>query len=63
VVERVAQHRHCRECRTAVPPREEFCSDACREAFVGKLARKRRQLLMLYLGSVVVLVLAVLFLR
>lgn len=63
MVERIVQHRHCRECGGTVPPREEFCDEACRGVFVARMTRKRRQLLTLYGFGVAVLVLALLYLR
>jgi predicted nucleic acid-binding Zn ribbon protein len=59
--ERLPQHKHCLNCGRAVSPSKEFCTEECETERIGMLRRKRRQLLILYVGSVVVLLLAVIF--
>ena len=59
--ERLAQHKHCLTCGKAVSPKVEYCSEECETERMNTLKKKRKQLLILYIGSVVILILAVLF--
>ncbi|TET90572.1 MAG: DUF2116 family Zn-ribbon domain-containing protein [Methanomassiliicoccales archaeon] len=59
--ERLPQHKHCLNCGRAVSASKDFCSDDCEEDRIGMLRRKRRQLLILYVGSIIVLLMAVIF--
>ncbi|MCS7146454.1 MAG: DUF2116 family Zn-ribbon domain-containing protein [Nitrososphaerota archaeon] len=48
---RIPDHRHCIVCGRPVPPKEEICSDECRNVYEGRLRRERRTrifLLILY---------------
>ena len=59
--ERIPQHRHCRECGKAFAGEGKFCSDECRERSESEIARKKRQLTLLYVLSVVILIAAVVY--
>lgn len=61
MVERVAQHRHCRHCDRAIPIEQEYCSEACEREHETLLKSKRRQLLVLYAAAVLLVILVVLF--
>lgn len=65
MVERIVQHRHCKECGKVVVREEEFCDDDCETTYKTRLRRKARQLLWIYVGSIVAIVLltALAFLR
>jgi predicted nucleic acid-binding Zn ribbon protein len=56
--ERLPQHKHCLTCGRAVSPKDEYCSEACERERMDTLNRKKRQLLMLYAVSVVVVIVA-----
>ncbi len=60
MAEKLLQHKHCVYCRRAIKPSEEFCSSDCKEDHKEMLKRKRKQLLTLYIGSVLVVIVLVL---
>jgi len=39
---RIVDHRHCKICGKAIPPNQEFCSEACRSISERMEARQRR---------------------
>jgi predicted nucleic acid-binding Zn ribbon protein len=53
--ERIAQHRHCRTCGKAFVGDDPYCGVECSGASKDKLAKKKRQLLILYAISFVIL--------
>lgn len=57
--ERLPQHKHCLSCGKAISPSKEYCNDECKQTRIDLIKKKRRQLLMLYAVSVIVVVLAV----
>lgn len=57
MVERLVQHRHCMGCGRAIPAKDVFCTEDCENAHKKRLRRKKNQLLLLYIGSIVILVL------
>lgn len=59
--ERLVQHKHCLTCGRAISAREEYCSEECEAERISTLRKKKKQLLILYIGSVIVLLLAVIF--
>ena len=58
--QRIAQHRHCRNCGKAFVGEGRYCSETCEESNLGTLKRKKRQLLLLYVVSVLIMIGAVL---
>ncbi|HDP97289.1 MAG TPA: DUF2116 family Zn-ribbon domain-containing protein [Euryarchaeota archaeon] len=48
MVERIPQHRHCRNCEKAIPADREFCNDACETEHESALKSKKRQLQFFY---------------
>lgn len=56
--ERLPQHKHCIACGRAVSPKDEYCSESCEQERTDILAKKKRQLLLLYAISVGVVVVA-----
>jgi predicted nucleic acid-binding Zn ribbon protein len=56
--ERLPQHKHCYTCGKAVSPKDEYCSDDCERERFEMLAKKKRQLLLLYAISVGVVIVA-----
>jgi predicted nucleic acid-binding Zn ribbon protein len=60
-VAELLQHRHCLQCGRAIPSGEDYCSDECKETRETLLQKKRRQLLYLYVGSVITMLLVIFF--
>jgi predicted nucleic acid-binding Zn ribbon protein len=58
--ERIAQHRHCRACGKAFVGDDPFCGEECRGTNEDKLAKKKRQLLILYGISFAILLIVLL---
>ncbi|MCJ2520719.1 MAG: DUF2116 family Zn-ribbon domain-containing protein [Candidatus Thermoplasmatota archaeon] len=58
--QRLLQHKHCVTCGKAVPLTEEFCSEECDSSHSQVLGRKKRQLMFLWIGAIVVLIIAML---
>lgn len=52
-MERYLPHKHCPECGVAIGVKEEYSSKECERAHKDRLAVKKRQLLWLYFGGVV----------
>jgi predicted nucleic acid-binding Zn ribbon protein len=59
--ERIAQHRHCRQCGKAFVGIEPFCTPECKGAHNSNLQRKKKQLTLLYVITFVILILALVF--
>ena len=60
MVERLVQHKHCRQCGRAVPGKDIFCSKDCENDHKRMLKKKKNQLLLLYVSSFVILILILL---
>jgi predicted nucleic acid-binding Zn ribbon protein len=54
--QKIAQHRHCRSCGKAFVGEKRYCSDECEKGNQETLKRKKRQLLLLYIVSVIIMV-------
>ena len=52
-MERVAPHKHCPECGAAIAVKEEYDSKECERTHKAGLAAKKRQLLYIYFGGLV----------
>jgi len=61
MVEKVGQHRHCRNCERAIPFKDEFCGDECESDWKTKMTSKKRQLIYFY-GLMVFIMVAAIFL-
>lgn len=59
VVERIPQHKHCGECGKAIQADERYCSEECRQRHETKVQGRKRQLLMLYIGSFIIFVIVI----
>ncbi len=59
MVERVAQHKHCRSCERAVPIKQDFCDEECETEWKGKMGSKKRQLTFFYIIMVIIMILAI----
>ena len=54
--QKIAQHKHCRSCGKAFVGDDRYCSEGCEEGNEKKLKGKKRQLLILYVISVIILI-------
>ena len=59
MVERIAQHRHCKECDKAIPYKDKFCDEKCEKEWKQRMQTKRRQLMYFYMAMVAILIIAV----
>jgi predicted nucleic acid-binding Zn ribbon protein len=59
--ERIPQHRHCKQCGKAFVGDGEFCSEDCQHTGGDLLAKRKKQLIILYLITFVILILALLW--
>jgi predicted nucleic acid-binding Zn ribbon protein len=57
--DKIAQHKHCRECGKAFVGEDRFCSEECGGSNKTVIQKKKRQLTMLYVVSFVVLIIAI----
>jgi predicted nucleic acid-binding Zn ribbon protein len=62
LVERVAQHRHCRNCEKAIQYKDEFCDEKCETEWKTKMGAKKKQLIYFYGLMVAIMIIAILFL-
>ncbi len=60
MVERIPQHRHCSGCGKAFTGKDPYCSEPCQLEKEGEVKAKKKQLLMLWGLSGVVLIIALL---
>jgi predicted nucleic acid-binding Zn ribbon protein len=54
--QKIAQHKHCRACGKAFVGEKRYCSEECETGNVQTLKRKKRQLLILYVVSVIIMI-------
>lgn len=59
---KLVDHRHCKICAKAIPPNEEFCSEACRMKFEEWQRKERRGRYVLYIIYAVIMAALFLFL-
>ncbi len=55
-VDRIPQHRHCKNCDKAIPYKGKFCDDACENDYRTRTSSEKKKLYLFYAISVVVLV-------
>ncbi len=58
LVERIAQHRHCKNCDKAIPYKDKFCEENCEAEHKAKMKAKKSQLLYFYAMMVGIFILA-----
>jgi len=58
LVEKVAQHKHCRHCERAIPPKDEFCGEECETEWKTSMKKKKSQLTYFYAIMVILMILA-----
>lgn len=56
--EKIPQHRHCSQCNKAFIGEDRYCSEECSRTASDRLRKRKRQLLLLYVVSFIVLVIA-----
>ncbi|HNU35824.1 MAG TPA: DUF2116 family Zn-ribbon domain-containing protein [Methanomassiliicoccales archaeon] len=54
--QKIAQHRHCRSCGKAFVGDDRYCSEECEKGNEETLRKKKRQLLTLYVVSVIIMI-------
>jgi len=54
--QKIAQHRHCKACGKAFVGDGRYCSEECEKGNEQAMRKKRRQLLTLYIASVIILI-------
>ena len=59
IKDKIAQHKHCRDCGKAFVGEDRFCSEECRGSNKTVVQKKKRQLMMLYVVSFIVLMIAI----
>ncbi len=59
--EKLPQHKHCFSCGKAILASEEFCDDDCKQQHIAVVKRKRRQLLLLWVVSMTIIGIVLLF--
>jgi predicted nucleic acid-binding Zn ribbon protein len=59
--DKIAQHRHCRQCGKAFVGIEPFCSDECKASHKSIIQKKKKQLTVLYVVTFIILILALIF--
>jgi predicted nucleic acid-binding Zn ribbon protein len=59
LVERIAQHRHCKNCDKAVPYKDEFCDSNCENDWKTKMRKKKNQLTYFYVIMVIIMIMAI----
>lgn len=58
MTEKIPQHRHCATCNRAFVGEGRYCSEECGTTSIANLKKRKRQLLILYAISVLVLIAA-----
>ncbi len=59
MVERIGQHRHCRNCEKAIPYKDQYCDDKCETEWKTKMSKKKNQLMYFYVVMVIIMIFAV----
>jgi predicted nucleic acid-binding Zn ribbon protein len=54
--QKIAQHKHCRSCGKAFVGEIRYCSEECEKGNEQTLKKKKRQLLILYVVSVIIMI-------
>jgi predicted nucleic acid-binding Zn ribbon protein len=58
MVDRIAQHRHCKNCEKAIPYGEKYCDEKCEKEHKAELQAKKKQLTYFYLLMVAMFIAA-----
>lgn len=57
--EKIPQHRHCSKCGKAFIGESRFCSEECQAVSKDTLKKRKRQLILLYAVSLIVLLVVI----
>jgi len=57
-VERIAQHRHCKNCDKAIPYKDKFCDEECENTFKTSASSEKKKLYYFYILMVAIFVAA-----
>jgi predicted nucleic acid-binding Zn ribbon protein len=60
MVERIPQHKHCRNCDKAVPADKQYCDDECEQHHKANIKAKKKQLQIFYVVMIVIFIFALL---
>jgi predicted nucleic acid-binding Zn ribbon protein len=60
MVERIPQHKHCRDCDKAIPADKEYCDDECEAHHTATVKAKKKQLQIFYVVMIVIFIFALL---
>ncbi len=60
MVERIPQHKHCRNCDKAVPADREYCDEECEQHHKASVKAKKKQLQIFYVIMIVIFIFALL---
>ncbi|HUV24960.1 MAG TPA: DUF2116 family Zn-ribbon domain-containing protein [Methanomassiliicoccales archaeon] len=60
-MEKIPQHKHCSQCGKAFIGNEKYCSTDCKKGGEKTLKTRKRQLMILYIVTLVILTVAVIF--
>ena len=55
MVERIIQHKHCIQCRKAIPSEEEYCSEICKEHHQILIKRRQKYVNLMYVFMMIVI--------
>ncbi|MEM0449852.1 MAG: DUF2116 family Zn-ribbon domain-containing protein [Methanomassiliicoccales archaeon] len=61
MIEKIAQHKHCRKCGKAFIGDGTECSEKCKEEYENTMQKKKRQLIILYIATFIILILALIY--
>lgn len=59
MTEKIPQHRHCANCKRAFVGEGRYCSEECGTTSTADLKKRKRQLIFLYVVSVIAALVAV----
>ena len=48
MVDRIAQHRHCKNCDKAISYKDKFCDEECEKAFKTQASSEKKKLYYFY---------------
>lgn len=59
MVDRIPQHRHCRNCDKAIPSEKQYCDDECEQKHTTARNAKKKQLQTFYAIMIIIFIFAV----
>ena len=58
-VERIPQHRHCRNCGKAFTGGGDYCSEECENGRKDEIRKKKNRLIIIWVAAVLLMILAI----